>query len=210
MTARESELETESRTRRKVRRSLDRLRRSRYGLWLIGVMSFLETIIVPIPIELVLIPYMAGARDRIWRIATVTLTACLLAALLGYGVGLLLYESVGRWFLEQFGQQGAYASYQSFFDEYGFLAVLAVGLIPIPFQVAMITAGLAGYPLWKFILASLIARGARYFGLAWLVLRFGEDAKRLWEKHAVLASFGAAAILVGIAVLTRMLAGIML
>jgi membrane protein YqaA with SNARE-associated domain len=107
---------------------------------------------------------------------------------------MVLYESVGRWFLEAMAYQDAYDSFEAFFDRQGFIAILAVGIVPIPFQIAMIAAGLAGYPLYLFVLAAGIARGIRYYGLAWLVMRFGGRARRLWQRHAVLASLGAAGI----------------
>lgn len=182
-------------TSSRVKRWLDRLNRSRHPLWIIGVLSFLETIIIPIPIELILVPMMAANRGRIWLIATITFAGCLLAAVVGYGVGMVLYESVGRWFLETMSYQGAYEQFRTFFDRQGFIAILIVGIVPIPFQIAMITAGLAGYPIYLFVLAAGIARGIRYYGLAWLVSRFGRRAERLWQRHAVLASLGAAGII---------------
>ena len=119
-------------------------------LWLLAALSFLETIILPVPIELVLIPLMAVNRQRLWRIATVTTAGCLAAALLGYGVGMVLYQSLGTWFIDTMGMQSAYQAYQGFFDQYGFIAILTLGILPIPFQVAMITAGLSGYPIALF------------------------------------------------------------
>ena len=56
----------------RARRWLERLNGSKHMLWLLALFSFLETLIVPVPIELVLIPLMALNRQRIWRIATVT------------------------------------------------------------------------------------------------------------------------------------------
>lgn len=190
----------------RVKRWFDRLTQSNHMLWLLGVISFLETIIVPIPIEVVLIPLMALNKHRIWIIATVTTAGCLVAALVGYGVGMALYQSVGTWFIETMGMQSAYNSFQSFFDRYGFAAILALGILPIPFQVAMITAGLSGYPISLFVLAALIARGLRYYGLAWLVYQFGGRAEALWKRHGILTSLGAATLLGGLALLTQALA----
>ena len=182
----------------RARRWFYRISRSRHMLWLLGLLSFLETIIVPVPIEVVLIPLMAANRSRIWTLATVVTAGCLLASLLGYGVGMVLYQSVGTWFIETMGMQEGYQTFQTFFDQYGFVAIVAVGIVPIPFQVAMITAGLSGYPIYLFVLAALIARGIRYYGLAWLVYRFGDRAQQLWQKHAVLTSLAAAAIVIGV------------
>lgn len=118
--------------------------------------------------------------------------------LVGYGVGMALYQSVGTWFIESMGMQSSYESFQAFFDQYGFVAILALGIVPVPFQIAMITAGVSGYPIYLFVLAALIARGIRYYGLAWLILRFGAQAEYVWRRHAVSASLAAAGALVAI------------
>ena len=166
----------------------ERINGSKNMLWLLGVLSFLETIILPIPIELILIPLMAANRPRIWLLATVTTIGCLLASLVGYGVGMLLFQSLGNWFIEFMDMQESYQYFQTFFNQYGFAAILAIGILPIPFQVAMITAGLSGYPILLFVLAAFIARGLRYYGLAWLVHRFGHRVLVLWKRHALLTS----------------------
>ena len=53
--------------------------------------SFAETIIVPIPIEVVLIPFMMARKHQIWWIAAVVTTGCLLASLVGYGIGYFFF-----------------------------------------------------------------------------------------------------------------------
>lgn len=191
---------------RRTQEWFHRLNGSRHMYWFLAVVSFMETIIVPIPIEVVLIPLMAINRDRIWRIATVTTAGCLAAALVGYGAGMVLYQSVGVWFIETMGMQSSYEAFQTFFDQYGFVAILALGILPIPFQIAMITAGVSGYPIYLFVLAALIARGIRYYGLGWLVLRFGTKAEDLWRRHALATSLGAAGIVVGFSLAMQALA----
>lgn len=176
---------------------LRRLRESRHTFWLLGTFSFLETLIVPVPIELVLIPLMAAHRERIWALAAVTTAGCLLASLVGYAVGMMLFESLGRWFIETMDMESGYRAFQSFFDEYGFVAILTLGVLPIPFQIAMITAGLSGYPIALFVLAATLARGLRYFGLAWLVLRFGNRMGALWRRRALATSLVAGVAVLG-------------
>ncbi len=179
-------------------------------LWLLAVISFFETIIIPIPIELVVIPLMAVNRNRIWAIASAVICGCLLASIVGYGVGMVLYQSLGVWFIDTMGMQSSYASFQDFFNEYGFISILAVGVLPIPFQVAMITAGLSGYPITLFVLAAVIARGIRYYGLAWLVSRYGEHAERMWKKNGLLTTLAAGLIIIGVSLGMQALAGVVM
>jgi membrane protein YqaA with SNARE-associated domain len=159
------------------------LAHSRAGLWLIAVASFLETVIVPIPIEVVLIPYMLARRGMVWAIALATTLGCLAGSALGYAVGYLLYDTVARPLIDAMGWEQAFAEFQAWFAIDGFWAILAIGIVPIPFQVAMLTAGAAGYPLLLFMLAATIARGIRYFGLAWLVVLVGDRALDLWRRQ---------------------------
>lgn len=195
-------------TSKRTKQWFERINGSRNMLWLLGTLSFLETIILPIPLELVLIPLMAVNKQRIWLLAIVTTAGCLAASLIGYSIGLVLYQSVGTWLIEFMGMEQSYQSFQTFFDQYGFAAILAIGILPIPFQVAMITAGLSGYPVVLFALATLIARGLRYFGLAWLVQRFGHDVLVLWKRHALVTSLIAGVAVLAVALGMQALAGL--
>jgi len=192
---------------RHPRRFARQLVDSAVGLQLIGVASFLETIIVPIPIEIVMIPYMLARRDLLWRIAAVTTIACILAAIFGYGLGYFFYDSVGRGIIDLMGWQADYAVFRDWFDAQGFWAILAIGVAPIPFQVAMLVAGVAGYPIALFILAAGIDRGIRYFGLALLVRAFGDRALDLWQRHRLTASILLLAVVAAVVAVNVSVAG---
>ncbi len=187
----------------RVGRWLARLNRSEHVMWLLFGLSFLETIILPIPIEFVLIPFMLTNRERLWKTATYVTGGCLAASLLGYGTGYFLFETAGEWIINHMGWQQGFEQFKTLFHQHGFFAIMMVGIVPIPFQTAMLAAGAAGYPLWKFVIAATLARGIRYFGLAWLVYAFGEKAERLWECHRLSAALALALIVVAIWALTQ-------
>jgi membrane protein YqaA with SNARE-associated domain len=170
----------------------------------LAIASFAETIVVPIPMELVLIPYMIRKRSRIWWTATVVLAGCLAAALLGYLIGALFMQSIGNWALESFGWQQDFKDFQAWFKDAGFMAIIAVGIAPIPFQVAMLTAGTTGYPLVLFLIAAVFARGIRYYGLAFLVYLVGDKALQLWKQNANKVGYGVLALLLIVLVVVWM------
>ncbi len=151
----------------------------------LAVASFLESIIVPIPLEAVLVPLMQKRRDRLWLLATIALLGCIAGAALGYYVGALFMETAGQWFVEQTGQEQALADAKGLMGRHGFWFVLAVSVMPIPFQIAMLAAGATGYPFWLFMLATLLSRGVRYFGLAAAVWWLGDRAEAFVRKHKV-------------------------
>lgn len=171
--------------------------RSRGTYWGIAVMSFCEALFLPVPLEAVLIPYMIANRDKVWRIALAVTVACLLGGLVGYAIGYHGFQVIGRPLVESLEFTGALESFQSTFARHGFWAILSVAVSPVPFQVAMLGAGIARYSLWKFLLATAIARALRYFGLAWLVCRWGRQAADSWERHKIVVTVAALLIVAG-------------
>ncbi|GAB2792929.1 hypothetical protein GCM10027040_18930 [Halomonas shantousis] len=163
---------------------LDRLDRSRHALLLLFVASMMETLVVPIPIEVILIPWMLCHPDRKWTIASVALAGNLTAAMIGYYLGAFAMAQWGDALINFFGDQATYNSFQSRFQQDGFTAILAIGLVPVPFQIAMLAAGASSYPIVMFLLAAMLGRGIRYYGLALLVALMGNAALQLWKRHS--------------------------
>lgn len=71
----------------------------------------------------------------------------------------------------------------------------------------MITAGLSGYPILLFVLAALLSRGLRYYGLAWLVKRYGKRVETLWKRHALMTSLALGSAVLVIVLVMQALAG---
>ena len=86
-----------------LRRLYDRVVRAADGpratLTLFGV-SFAESSFFPVPPDVILLPMMLARRDRVWRLAAICTIASVLGGLLGYAIGHLLYDTIGRWIIE--------------------------------------------------------------------------------------------------------------
>ena len=52
-----------------------------------------------------------------------------------------------------------------------------------PYKLVTITSGFAGYNIWLFILCSIVARGGRFFVLAVLLNRYGDQIRSELEKR---------------------------
>ena len=171
----------------------------------LGVASFLESIIVPIPLELILIPLMQRRRDRLWWLAGVALLGCVAGASVGYFVGYAFMDSVGEGFVQQLGQQDALVKAREAMEKNGFWFVMTISVVPVPFQIAMLAAGASGYSFPLFMLATLISRGIRYFGLAVLVYLLGDAAETWFKRHRWQATIILAILLLAAWWLTRMI-----
>ncbi|WP_166422727.1 VTT domain-containing protein [Paraglaciecola sp. 20A4] len=149
------------------------------------IASFSESIIVPIPLEAVLIPLMQAKREKIWLLAFLATLGCIFGAIIGYGVGYYLFDQFAEQIAGWFSDPQQLENVKNQMQQQGFWYVLSVGIIPIPFQIAMLAAGAAKYSLFMFLLATLIARTIRYFGLALLVKVAGNKAEAIFRKYKI-------------------------
>lgn len=156
---------------------------SKHMLSGITIASFLESTIVPIPLEAVLVPLMQARREKLWIIALMATLGCIVGALFGYALGYYLFDVVGDWIINTLSSPEQFESVRQKMQDQGFWFVITLGIVPIPFQIAMLAAGATKYSLTLFLIASAIARSIRYFGLAVVVYYAGNQAERIISKH---------------------------
>ncbi|MEM0912675.1 MAG: VTT domain-containing protein [Pseudomonadota bacterium] len=156
---------------------------SKYMLPGIGLASFLESIIVPIPLETLLIPLMHARREHIWAIAAVTTLGCLLGAAIGYAVGYYFFEIIKNGLFTHITTETQFNEFRDQINQNGFLFVFSTGVTPVPLQVAMFVAGVTHYSFGFYMLAVAISRCIRYFGFALLVRHFGDKTEKVIRKY---------------------------
>ena len=171
----------QNKLKKKTRQFID----SKHMLSGITTASFLESTIVPIPLEAVLVPLMQARREKLWLIALMATLGCIIGALFGYALGYFLFDAVGDWIISTFSNPEQFEIIKQKMQKQGFWFVLTLGIVPIPFQIAMLAAGATKYSLSLFLIAATIARAIRYFGLAILVYYAGDKAEHMLRKHKV-------------------------
>jgi membrane protein YqaA with SNARE-associated domain len=168
-----------------------------HATWTMGAVSFAESSFFPIPPDIMLIPMALARPDRAYRLALWCSVMSVAGGVLGYAIGALLYDSVGQWVMQVYGYGTKVEEFRSAYAEWGAWIILLKGLTPIPYKIVTITSGFAGYNLGLFILFSAITRGGRFFVLAFLIHRYGEQARHIIEKRLGLWTAIFALIIVG-------------
>lgn len=150
--------------------------------------SLLESIIIPIPLEVVLIPLMLhSSNKRVWALASTALLGFLAGATIGYLSAMHLFDSLAAWWLQNPEAQQHYQMALEQMQQHGFWYLLTVGLTPIPSQIAMLAGGSTGFSFVLFFIAMFISRSIRYFSIAWLMNAFGESGYQWLKTHKSLA-----------------------
>ncbi|WP_421132969.1 YqaA family protein [Alteromonas sp. A079] len=172
-----------TKVKRKTRQFID----SKHMLTGITFASFLESTIVPIPLEAVMIPLMQARRESLWKIALMATVGCVIGAVFGYALGYYLFDLIGQWIIDTFFSAEQFENVKTQMDNQGFWFVMTLGIAPIPFQVAMLAAGATKFSLPLFLIATVIARSLRYFGLAAVVYYAGDKAEQLIKRYRMKA-----------------------
>ncbi len=159
------------------------LAESRHALWALAFVAFVESSVFPIPPDIIMIPLIIARPNRAFTIATVALIASVLGGMLGYLIGWGLFESVGQPVLEFYGKADAMAAFNAKFNEYGAWAVLIAGVTPFPYKVITILSGVTQLNFTVFMLASVVARGLRFFIVAALLWKFGAPIRDFIERR---------------------------
>jgi membrane protein YqaA with SNARE-associated domain len=177
-----------------------------YAIWLMGGISFAESSFFPVPPDVMLIPMSLARPDRAYVNALVCTITSVVGGILGYFIGALLYDSVGSWVIHLYGLTDKVEGLRESYREWGAWIILLKGLTPIPYKVVTITAGFAAYSFWLFVLFSIITRGARFFLLAFLLHRYGAQAREMIEKRlGFWVAIGVATIVIGFVIVTKLL-----
>lgn len=166
-----------------VSRLFQRLDRPSSILAAVFVGAFLETTVLPIPFELLLVPLMLRYRKRVWPIVCAALAGCMAGAFAGYAVGMFAFQSLGQFVPQGPGAEQAMQAFTARLADNGFWSVFLVGFTPVPVQVATLGAGIAALSAGTFATAMFLSRGLRYGGLGLLVHLFGERTLRLLRQH---------------------------
>lgn len=151
--------------------------------WALALVSFSESSFFPIPPDVLLVPMCLARPKKALFYAAICTISSVLGGIAGYGIGYLLYDTVGLWLINLYGYGARAADFQALYQEHGAWVILLKGITPIPYKLVTIVSGFAQYDFLWFVLLSLITRGARFFLLAGLLNRFGDPVRRLLDKH---------------------------
>ena len=170
---------------------------SEWAVLLLAVASFSEAIFFPVPPD----PLLTGIallrpESALWLAGIVTVSS-VAGALVGHWLG----RRIGRPLVERVASKDKVLAVERMFIRYGWWAVLLAAFTPLPYKVFAITAGILHLDRKRFLVASLVGRGARFFLLGFLVLVYGEAIQGFLEDNFELVTIGTgSAMVVAVAV----------
>jgi len=166
--------------------------------WWLAIIAFVESSVFLVPADVLYLPMALSRPDRAYRYALIATIASVLGGIAGWFLGHFAYEGLAKPILEFYGKLDEFEKLRDS-TGIGLIIILLVtsGLAHLPpIKVVTILSGVVGVNLWLFILLAIIARGARFFALAWLLQTYGEPIRHFIEQRlGTIAAFLAGAVI---------------
>lgn len=165
--------------------------------------SFAESVIFPIPVDVMLAPMAIAQPGRAMYFAMLATIFSVLGGIAGYLLGLLAFEPVVMPMIEYLGYNQRLLEAQNWFAQWGFWVIFLASFSPIPYKVFTVTAGVMAIAFLPFVIASIIGRGMRFFLVAWLMKWGGPIMEKHLRKHMDTIGWGVVVVAVIAYVLLR-------
>ena len=156
----------------------------------LAIVSFAESSFFPIPPDILIIPMVIAKKNDYLKIFLIATLFSALGGLFGYFIGslftnkaILLIEFYG--YEEQVLELKNQLSSKSGAHAVWFGTLFLAGFTPLPFKLFTITSGIINFDIFVFFFICLLARGLRFFIVAFLSAKFGKAFGPFIEKKGV-------------------------
>lgn len=153
-----------------------------HAFWAMLGVAVIDASVFPVPPFAILVPMCLAQPRKALRYAIAGTLASITGGLIGYAIGQAVQAGLTRAFeidvnvrITSFGLDTTVAELLG--REFWILAMLA-SVLPTPYKVVAIGSGMVGVPIERFVLASVIGRSARFFGVALFVAYAGDFVRR--------------------------------
>jgi membrane protein YqaA with SNARE-associated domain len=153
----------------------------------LGGISFVESSVFPIPADVLFIPMCLARPDKAWRYALIASVTSVLGGIFGWAIGYWAFDLIARPLLEFYGKMAAFETLKGETGTWAILLMLVTsGLAHLPpMKVVTILSGVVAFDLKLFIVAAIVARGGRFYLLAFLLNRYGVKITAFIEKRMI-------------------------
>ena len=147
------------------------------------LVAFAESSFFPIPPDVMIIPMVLATPQKAWRIAGLATFASVIGGYFGYIIGSCFFDLIAKPLLEMYDALDQFKEFENYYHLYGAWIVFGAGITPFPYKIITIASGVVHLDLFIFTIASVLARGIRFFLVAWLLKKYGAPMKVFIEKN---------------------------
>ena len=153
----------------------------------LAIISFIESSFFPIPPDVMIVPMVIAKKNDYLKIFLIATIFSSLGGLFGYFIGSAFLE-LSMTVIEFYGYEEKVLDLQNKMSSKGGVifwlgTLFLAGFTPLPFKVFTITSGIISFNIIIFFFICLIARGLRFFIVAFLSAKFGNIFSTFLNKE---------------------------
>jgi membrane protein YqaA with SNARE-associated domain len=160
-------------------------------LWLAFI--FVLEMFLFLPMDALLMLFCMHNPKRRYLYAMVATLTSLFIGMVGYGIGFLLWDSMGEFLTRYVISKDFLERLVLHYNQHEHLAVFLGGFLPIPFKAITISAGFCKLSITGYLVSLFFSRALRFFLLAEMMQRYGDRVKTFVDRHfgSIVVAFGA-------------------
>ncbi len=149
------------------------------GGWALFAIALAESSFFPVPPDVLLIALCLAEPSLSLWFALICTVGSVVGGMIGFGIG----KWGGRPLLKRWFSEERIAPVEAYYERWNAWATAIGGLTPIPYKIFTIAGGVFAVNFRVFVIASILARGLRFFVISILILNYGESIRTFIEKH---------------------------
>ena len=186
-----------------------KLASSKFADYSLAAVSFIESSFFPVPPDVMIVPMVVAKKEKYFKIFLIATFFSALGALLGYLIGFLFFSELGVKVFNFYGHSDTDFLRDKFKTSGGsfswLLILFTAAFTPLPFKLVTIFSGFIQFNLILFFFSCLLARGLRFFIVAYLSFRFGSTFSSFFEKKGAMWATVIGLLIVMLALLVYLL-----
>lgn len=151
--------------------------------WSLGGLSFLESFVLPIVIDPILVMMTLADPARWKRFSFIASATSVLGGAAGYILGALFFGLIGEKLIALYNLEHAFERTAELFNGNAFWVTLFGAVTPIPYKMFAITGGFLYVDFIPFILASILGRFGRFYLVGFVTYQFGKHAANIFARR---------------------------
>lgn len=157
--------------------------RSKYAGFILALISFAESVFLPVLIDPFLIALILAKRSRWLYYTTISIAASVAGGAVAYYLGLAFFDTLGQRLINFYSLEAQFASISKSLDSNGFVFVLIGAITPIPYKLVALASGFGQISFVTFLFASIFGRIIRLGLVGYVAYAIGPHAVPLFRKH---------------------------
>jgi membrane protein YqaA with SNARE-associated domain len=169
---------------------------TKWSGWAMFFCAFADASFLPLPTPLFFLTLALLNITRAYRYALLATIGTMVGAILGYSIGHFAWLNPAGDFtrLAHFAfetipgfSEVSYNRIQLQYARWDFWILFVASLMPVPYKIFSISAGVFDINILMVCIATMISQGAKYYFLAIMAIKLGHRVKELFQSRVVTA-----------------------